>query len=207
MLSSEPGYYGGKKLSVIRAFIAFDLSPEIQKRLDEVSRQLMTVLGASSLRWTPVQNIHLTLKFLGDVSTANLEILKKIMQSEAGRVEAFEISVGQIGAFPSASRPRVLWAGVQAPEQLAALQKSLENEIALVGYPPEERAFSPHLTLARVTRTASPGDLRKVREAIEKSQVGLLGTVRVDAMHLYRSDLNPGGAIYTRLYSAPLKNH
>lgn len=194
-----------KKLSVIRAFFAVDLSPEIQKRLDEVSRQLMAVLGAASLRWVPVKNIHLTLKFLGDVSAANLEILKKILRAEAERVDAFEISVGQVGAFPSASRPRVLWVGVQAPEQLGVLQKCLENEIALVGYPLEERAFSPHLTLARVTRTALPADLRKIRETIEKVQMGFLGINPVDAVHLYQSDLHSDGAVYTRLFSASLR--
>jgi RNA 2',3'-cyclic 3'-phosphodiesterase len=193
-----------KKLSVIRAFIAVDLSPEIQKQLEEVSRQLMAVLGTASLRWTPVKNIHLTLKFLAEVSVVNLEMLKKIMRAEAEHVEAFEVSVGHIGAFPSASRPRVLWAGVQAPDQLGELQKKLESEIAQVGYPPEERAFSPHLTLARVTRTAQPGDLRKIREAIEKAQVGFLGIAPVEAVHLYQSDLRPGGAIYTCLCSAPL---
>ncbi len=164
----------------------------------------MTALGTASLRWVPVKNIHLTLKFLGDVSVANLEILKKILRAEAERVEAFEISVGQIGAFPSASRPRVLWAGVQAPEQLGELQKSLESEIALVGYPPDERAFSPHLTLARVTRTALPGDLRKIKGVIEKAHVGFLGITQIEAVHLYQSDLHSGGAVYTHLYSAPL---
>ncbi len=127
------------------------------------------------------------------------------MRAEAERFEGFEISVGQVGAFPSASRPRVLWVGVQAPEQLGELQKCLETEIVLVGYPPEGRAFSPHLTLARVTRTAQPGDLRKIKEAIEKANVGFLGTTKIEAVYLYQSDLHSGGAVYTRLYAASLR--
>jgi 2'-5' RNA ligase len=191
-------------MTVIRAFIAIDLSTEIYRRLDQVSGELRDQLSGTSIRWVPVKNIHLTLKFLGDVSLTNLEVLKKLLRSEAASHPQFEFSVGKLGAYPTIHRPRVVWVGVEAPPELSALQHRIEIETARVGYAREERAFSPHLTLGRVGRNATSQDLHKIGEVLSSSPVGFLGTVRVAAVHLYRSDLQPGGAIYSALYSAPL---
>lgn len=191
-------------MSVIRAFIAIDLSDEIYRRLDEVTRNLQEHLAGVPIRWVPVRNIHITLKFLGDVSIKNLEVLKKLLETEAPSHQPFEISVGDLGAYPSDRRPRVLWAGVEAPLELSALQRGIELETARLGYPPEDRPFSPHLTLGRIGRNAESHDLRLVGEILKTSKVGFLGATRIQAVHLYRSDLQPGGAIYTRLHSASL---
>ena len=93
-------------MSVIRSFIAIEITPEIQERLQKVVDQLQVELPEGVVRWVPATNMHLTLKFLGDVSLANLDILKEILQSEAGHHKPFEISVGSLGAFPSARRAR-----------------------------------------------------------------------------------------------------
>jgi RNA 2',3'-cyclic 3'-phosphodiesterase len=192
-------------MSVIRAFIAIELSPEIYTRLDEVENQLQQRLNAGVIRWVPAHNIHLTLKFLGDVSLANLEVLKKILESEAGKHTTFEISVGELGAFPSARRPRVIWVGVQAPQDLSALQHGIETEMAGLGYAPEDREFSPHLTLGRVSRNASSQELKKIGDVLATNKVGYLGATRVANVNLFRSDLKPGGAVYSILMVAPLK--
>jgi 2'-5' RNA ligase len=191
-------------MSVIRTFIAIDLSEEIYRRLDEVAHNLQERLSGVPIRWVPVRNIHVTLKFLGDVSNKNLEVLKKLLESEAHGHSPFEISVGDLGAFPSERRPRVLWAGVEAPQELTALQHGIEAETARLGYAPEDRPFSPHLTLGRVGRNANSQDLRRVGEVLKTYKVGFLGATRIGAVHLYRSDLQPGGAVYSQLYSAIL---
>lgn len=191
-------------MNVIRAFIAISLSEEIYNNLDKVLIELKGRLSHAPLRWTPSKNIHLTIKFLGDVSTANLELLTKMLQSEAARHPSFEISVGDLGVFPSMRRPRVVWVGVKAPPELQSLQRGVESEMARLGYAHEERPFSPHLTLGRVSRNANPGDLRQIGEVLESFKVGYLGAACVQAVHLYRSDLQPGGSIYTCLFSAPL---
>ncbi|HSO27070.1 MAG TPA: RNA 2',3'-cyclic phosphodiesterase, partial [Anaerolineales bacterium] len=116
--------------SVIRAFIAIELSPEIRARLEEVIQTLKSRLEPSAVRWTPANNIHLTLKFLGNVSDTNIEVLQKLLGATIGNHDPFEISVGDIGAFPSTRRPRVLWSGVQAPADLAQLQHAIEAETA-----------------------------------------------------------------------------
>src|SRR5690606_37799014 len=131
------------RMSVIRSFIAVDLSPEVCRKLSEVSAQLKQQIPGNVLRWTPVNNVHLTLKFLGDVSTSNLDVLQEVIQREAARRLAFTMNSGSLGAFPSTQRPRVIWIGVQAPDELFALQRGLEDELARLGYAREERDFSP----------------------------------------------------------------
>jgi 2'-5' RNA ligase len=192
-------------MSVIRAFIAIELSAEIQRALEQVSDQLKGQLGKVPVRWVPVKNIHLTLKFLGDVSPANLEVLEGILLAEASRCAPFEVSIDKLGAFPSTRRPRVIWVGVEAPAELAHLQRALDEATARLGYPPEERGFSPHLTLGRISRNAGNEDVRRIGQVLEGATIGKLGAMQVQKVNLYRSDLQPTGAVYTCLYSANFK--
>jgi 2'-5' RNA ligase len=191
-------------MTVIRAFIAIGLPAEIQQKLEEVITDLKGRISDGPVRWVSGGSIHLTLKFLGDVSEANLEMLKKILQTEASVHHAFEISVGGLGAFPTIHRPRVIWVKVEVPQELKSVQRGIEHETTRLGYDREERPFSPHLTLGRVSRNATPRDIQRIGEALEQTTVGVLGTVRVEEVNLYRSDLRPGGAVYTCLFSAPL---
>jgi 2'-5' RNA ligase len=191
-------------MSVIRAFIAINLSPEIYKRLDQVCGDLKERLPGAPVRWVSAHNIHLTIKFLGNVSVSSLEILKRILFAEVGRHTSFEISVGELGAFPSISRPRVVWVGIEAPAELDALQRGVETEMARLGYSREKRAFSPHLTLGRVSRNADSREIHRISDVVGNYKLGFLGATRIQEVHLYRSDLQPGGAVYTRLDSAAL---
>jgi 2'-5' RNA ligase len=191
-------------MSVIRAFIAIDLTPEILNRLDKVAGQLKDRLANVPIRWVLAGNIHLTLKFLGDVSLANLELLKKILQAEAARHHGFEISVGGLGAFPSTRRPRVIWAGVEAPQELSAVHSGIETEMARLGYAREEREFSAHLTLGRVSRNTTSAEVRLIGSVLESAKIGFLGAASVNEVHLYKSDLQPDGVVYTRVFTAPL---
>jgi 2'-5' RNA ligase len=190
-------------MSVIRAFIALDLPVDIHARLDGVMEDLKRRLKDAPVRWVAVRNIHITIAFLGDVSVANLEPIKKILQTEAGRSAPFSLTVGGLGAFPSISRPRVIWVGVQAPLELGALQTRVEAELSRLGYTREEREFSAHLTLGRLARTAESQDARRISETLASVKVGNLGEAHIAALHLYRSDLQPGGSVYTKLFSAP----
>jgi 2'-5' RNA ligase len=190
-------------MSVIRAFIAIALPPDIQACLQQVSAQLKEQLGEKSVRWVPVENIHLTLKFLGDVSVSNLSVLKEIISTETASHKPMEFSVGRLGAFPKARHPRVIWVGIEAPPELFSLQRSIEARTTRVGYPPDEREFSPHLTLGRVARTASPGEVRQIGDVLSASSVGFLGAARAQTIHLFKSDLRPTGAVYSKMFTAP----
>lgn len=193
-------------MSVVRSFIAVKISPDIQRGLGQVSKKLQDQLEGVPVRWIPVENIHLTLKFLGNVSMKNLELLKKVLKAEISNHNHFEISVGELGAFPNISRPRVLWVGVEAPQELASVQRGIETEAVHLGYPGERRSFSPHLTLGRVSRNASSREKNNITEILKSTNIGFLGAMHVDAIHLFQSDLKPGGAVYTCLFSASLSS-
>jgi len=188
----------------IRAFIAVSLSEEIIQGLSRTVADLRARLPNGGVRWVAAQNIHLTLKFLGDTPAAAVDRLAKGLQAAVASQPPFEIHVGGWGAFPSPRRARVVWVGLSAPAGLGALQRSVEAELARQGFPPEERPFSPHLTIGRVGREIHPDDLRRLANVLESVQVGDLGVVCVDTVHLYQSDLRPGGPIYTRLFTARL---
>jgi 2'-5' RNA ligase len=190
--------------AVIRAFIAIDLPDDLQQKIEDITRQLQSQIRSSAVRWVPSRNIHLTLKFLGEVSPTNLELVKKIMRAEAERHHPFEVKVGTLGAFPTVRRPRVIWIGVDAPPDLIALQKGIESETLRLGYTTEDRPFSPHLTLARFSHNGMPDEVRTVGDVLASTKVGSLCSFTANQFHLFSSDLQPGGAVYTRLFSVPL---
>jgi RNA 2',3'-cyclic 3'-phosphodiesterase len=191
-------------MSVIRAFIAIDLSPEIHQRLKEVLDNYREQLIKIPIRWVVVTNIHLTLKFLGDVSLSNLNLLTDMIQAEVSSHHQFEISVGGSGAFPNNRQPRVIWVGVEAPQELVVILNGIETATARLGYAREERAFSPHLTLGRVSRNATSHDVKAISQTLDQTRVGFLGATWVEKIHLYRSDLRPTGAVYTQIFSSAL---
>lgn len=190
----------------IRSFVAIELPAKIQDRLQNVSDDIQEHLNGVPVRWVPVENIHLTLKFLGDVSESNLEMLKDVLKTVVENHQKFEMSVGGLGAFPKVRRPRVIWIGIESPPELAAIQRNIESETARLGYARERRPFSPHLTLGRVSRAANSRHVRRVAEVLKNVKVGFLGVARVEEVHLFRSDLQPGGAVYSIMFSAQLTN-
>ena len=192
-------------MSVIRAFIAVNLSSEILEGIEQVSLDLRSRMKDIPIRWVPVDNIHLTLKFLGNVSTANLEILKDILGKVVSSHSECDISVGGIGAFPKPHNPRVIWVGMEVPQELVTLQHNIEIETARLGYSREHRPFSPHLTFGRVSRNASAQEVHAIAGVLENYKVGFLGATRLKTVYLYRSDLKPDGAVYTPIYTASLE--
>jgi len=189
---------------VIRTFIAVDIPEDVRESLGQISSRLQEQLPETPVRWVNHQKIHLTLKFLGDVSQENLGMVKKILASEVSKHQAMEIGIGRLGAFPKIRHPRVIWVGVEAPSELYDLRRGIEDGVARLGYNYDKYDFTPHLTLGRVSRKASASDVRRVGKVLHDFNVGFIGVARIQAVHLYRSDLQPEGAVYTRLYSASL---
>ena len=191
-------------MNAIRSFIAIELPVSIQNQLDKIIGQLKGPL-TSAVRWVPAHNIHLTLKFLGDVSPGNMDMLMNILRAEVSRQKNFSISIGELGAFPTPHRPRVLWIGVSAPPQLIALARLVEGETQKLGYAAEDRPFSPHLTLGRVSQNASPLQVRQVADALAGMKVGSLGNADVREVVLFKSVLTPKGAEYSALLKVSLQ--
>ncbi len=191
-------------MSLLRAFIAVELPAELQQKIHKATANFRRGIDPL-VRWTAAENMHLTLKFLGDVSQPNVEFLIQMLRSQAELVNPFIIQLTGLGSFPGPKRPRVIYIGIQAPAALGALQREIESASRRLGYEAEERPFSPHLTLGRVRQNISASDQQNIRRAIEGTQVDVLGSASINSVHLYKSELRPSGSVYTRLYSAPLR--
>lgn len=191
-------------MSLLRAFIAVEIPSSLQNTIHESIASLHKSLGDDLIRWVPIQNIHLTLKFLGDVSSSNLDLIKQMLTAEAAQHSCFEMQIETIGSFPNPRRPRVIWVGLHAPAALESLQRGIESASARLGYASDEKSFSPHLTIGRVKQNLSALEIQRVRIALEETRISFLGVVHVDAAHLFKSDLQPSGSVYTKLFSAPI---
>jgi 2'-5' RNA ligase len=189
-------------MTVLRTFIACEIPADLQDTIQKAIEPLRRILGTALVRWVPAHNVHLTLKFLGDVATPSLDMIQRTLAAEASGFEAFEGSVEGFGAFPNVHRPSVLWIGFKAPPALGLLQRELDAATERLGYKGDERGFSPHLTIGRVRATGRASDMQTVRDEVGQLQIGSLGTVHIDAVHLFKSDLQTTGAVYTILYTA-----
>jgi RNA 2',3'-cyclic 3'-phosphodiesterase len=191
-------------MSLLRAFIAVELPLEIRQTVCAATSNLQKGIG-SLVRWVPMENMHLTLKFLGDISPSNMNMLCQMLHAETDLFNCFELRLKGLGSFPSLKRPRVIYIGIQAPAALETLQRGIESASRRIGYQSEERGFSPHLTIGRVRQNVTATEQQTIRHALEETEIDSLGSARVDSVHLYKSDLKPTGSVYTRLFSAPLK--
>jgi 2'-5' RNA ligase len=188
----------------VRAFIAIEIPAEVHQKLNDVEQQIQAQMGEATrraIRWVPAGNIHLTLKFLGDVSPGSLPVLAEQLNNDAACHLGFQVKIGGLGVFPNLRRPRVIWIGCDTPTALIDLQRSVDQSTYQLGYKSEERSFSPHLTLGRVSESARGEDVIHLAQTLGGIHINELGRVEVAQIHLFRSDLRPGGAVYTRLYS------
>jgi 2'-5' RNA ligase len=193
-------------MNTLRAFIAIELPGEILRLMEQVQARLKAAAPPRGVRWVRVEGIHLTLKFLGQVPTSQVDALTRAMSAAAQSVGPFTVTVGGVGCFPSLKLPRVVWIGVSEPTGgLNSLQRAVEAAISPQGYPPEDRSFQPHLTLGRTARDASPDDVKRLGQLVAAANVGTLGQVAVSEIALIKSDLKPAGAEYTALQRARLK--
>jgi len=190
---------------IIRTFIAIDLSDEHRAALDRVQMQFKAERASRYVRWVAPSSIHLTLKFLGDVETAQMPALFQAVTDACVGIAPFTLQVSGAGAFPNTRRPNVVWVGVQGEvERATVLAKKIKEACAALGFPREDRAFSPHLTLGRVKRETSSNDRRLVGEMIEQANVGDLGEIHVAQVNVIKSELRMTGSIYTRLHEVRL---
>jgi 2'-5' RNA ligase len=192
-------------LNTLRAFIAVDLPPDVRTQLDAMTGRLRRLPGQECMRFVAASGIHLTLKFLGEISPDLAAGVHNVLDDAASSVPGFTIRLRGVGSFPSSRQPRVLWVGLDDPRgMLKTLQRAVEEGCAHLKLPAEDRPFSPHLTLGRVRREAGAGAGAFVRSVLESERTLDFGEMPVDAVHLFRSDLRPSGAVYSRLHSAAL---
>jgi 2'-5' RNA ligase len=182
----------------MRTFVALVPSDAELARLADAAAGLRN--AGFPIRWVPPENVHLTLKFLGEVPEERVQEVCAAVDGAAAGVAPFEMTVGRFGAFPSLGRPQVVWVGVELESTLQSLQGSLEEALAGLGFPREERPFRPHLTLGRARKRVSPNEFRGLDDLVQRLEYGDAFQIRsVDVM---RSRLMPTGAIYDIVHSA-----
>jgi 2'-5' RNA ligase len=178
----------------IRSFIAFDIeSHEVLRKLAEAQSLLMRT--GADLKPVEPQNIHVTVRFLGNISS---ETVEKIFE-EMKKVQfvAFDIRIHGVGAFPNVKYPRVVWAGIkEGTDQLRSIFSQLEPSLHGLGFAPDPKGFSPHLTIARVRSGRSKAELA---QCITQNVSFEFGTIRGRCLKLKRSDLTPKGPVYSTL--------
>jgi 2'-5' RNA ligase len=183
----------------VRLFIAINLPATEKQRLSDILAPLRAY--DAPVRWVDPDSLHVTLKFLGEVADNDVPSVEAAMLQAADRSQRFKMRLGGFGAFPSMSGARVFWLGVDASPLLFELQANVEESCAPLGFLPEKRAFSPHLTLGRVRKNSHVGRGDADRFAAEAVYNAV---VAVDSLELMRSHLSPRGARYEVLESARL---
>jgi 2'-5' RNA ligase len=188
---------GRAAIAGIRAFVAVLLPDALREQLGREIGRLRDV--APDVAWVADPNLHVTLKFLGQIDEARVPAIADAIRAATSRAPAFEVGVRGLGAFPSPSRPRVVWAGLEEAGALDALAGEVDRALAALGMPRESRPFAAHVTLGRVRE---PRRYPGLAEALARPAD--FGRLPVTRLSLMRSDLHPGGARYTEVTSVVL---
>lgn len=186
----------------MRLFIAIDLSEQQVKKIRTLQERLKSYLDG--VKWVAPRNLHLTLKFLGEVDPDKINQLRTIMDKTAGKIEPFNIRFAGCGVFPSPAKARVLWIGVREGfQELQGVASSLEKGLVNFGSAPDKKDYKPHLTLGRLRY---PLQENKIRKFLDEEKSFTTEGVRIREMILYESRLLEQGALYSRIYKASFDN-
>lgn len=186
----------------MRTFIALEISEEIREVLAQIESHLK--YAGADVKWVTPGNIHLTLKFLGEVDEGRIEKIKAILDKIGKQTKPFEITIKDIGAFPKIDLPRVIWVGLdKGAAESAELAKRIEDELSKLGFDKEDRPFTAHLTIGRVR---SPKNKLALKERMQSLSFELKARSSkiVSSVTLFQSALTPSGSIYTKLHEAAL---
>ena len=189
----------------MRLFVAIEISEAVRRRAGEIVESARISLeSALPIRWTPRENLHITLWFIGGVPAERAVAILAAIDPPVD-VPPFDLHLGGLGAFPRTGAPRVVWLGVrQGGESLAAVHRELATRLRPLGMEPEPRPFSAHLTLGRVKSACTAAQGRGLRVAWQALAADA-GTCRVEALTVFESRLSPRGAAYHPLLRVPLK--
>lgn len=196
---------GNPTMEQIRTFVAIELDDALKAALRQAQKQLERSRVAHIGRWVSPDSIHLTLKFLGNVPVNRVDELRQAIHRACESFAPFHISLTSLRCFPNVRRLRVIWVGVGGDlETLMRLQRLVESELNRIGFKPERRGFTPHLTLARIRNRARRHEREEMGKLISTEQVDATASMTVREVSLIRSDLKPSGAVYTRLAAISL---
>ena len=183
---------------LIRSFVALELSAEVRTNLTKLLKALQRM--PAPIKWVEPENLHLTLKFLGEVAEGQIATITATLSAIAQATLPFTFAVKGGGGFPDLRRPRILWVGVEAPQELLTLQRQIEQGMERLGFAHEGRPYHPHITIGRVK--AMQG-IAPVLATLRGHADVSFGVVTVRHLTLFRSDLSREGPTYTPLAQLP----
>jgi RNA 2',3'-cyclic 3'-phosphodiesterase len=199
----DPGAPEGKetaKQRPLRAFVAVPISDAVAVFLRQLQAQIQ--LPAANIRWVTAENIHLTLKFLGDIDPSRVPEVAARMDAAAGIFRPFSIVAKGVGVFPNLRHARVIWVGLEGCiDRLKAIQAALESGLESIGFKREAREFSGHLTIGRIRRRTGA---RMIGASLDSAKAAVSDSFRVDRLMLFKSILKPNGPEYTLLHTSHL---
>jgi len=189
----------------VRSFIAIELPDGVKRGLRELQAQLKESSQAP-IKWVDPANIHLTLKFLGNVAADRLNEITAAMTQAVQGTPSFSLKLQDLGVFPNPRRVQIVWVGVGGEvEKLARLQQRVESGLEKLGFPPEGRRFTPHLTLARLRDRATPEERQRLGQLIAETEFDAAPSFIADSVKLMKSQLTREGPIYSQISSVALK--
>ena len=182
----------------IRSFIAIELPDELKLELARLEARLKSD-KQPWVKWVSPEGIHITLKFLGNIAAETTGEITKAMEEAVQGISPFHLEVKGLGVFPNLRRVQVAWVGIIGEvDKLSQLQKRIETSLIPLGFAPESRVFTPHLTLARLRDQASLDERQRFGQLIANTKFETASAIEVDAVSLMRSQLTREGAIYSR---------
>jgi len=189
----------------IRSFIAIELPREVKLALARLQNRLKSGSRAP-IKWVDPDIIHLTLKFLGNISPDIIGRITAALEEACHGVIPLHLEITEPGVFPNTRRVQVVWVGLTGEvERLGQLQKCIDSRLEPLGFKAETRPFAPHLTLARVREQATPDERQNLGQLVTGATLEGGGSLNVEAVHLMRSQLTSKGPVYTRIGSVTLK--
>lgn len=187
----------------MRAFIAVDIDEVVRKEIDGIMTRLKKGAQFTSANpaWVSADNIHITLKFLGEISDDMIPKIEKVLKKTAAETKPFDLEIRKIGVFPDMHRPKVVWIGIDHGKKLLFnLQENLEKKMVLNEFESEDRPFSPHITIARLKSLKGTAQFMDVVHSHVSCSAG---TCLIKELILFKSVLKPGGPEYTPLIKVP----
>jgi len=189
----------------IRSFIAIELPDGLKLELAQLEARLKSD-RQPWVKWVSPEGIHITLKFLGNIAAETTGEITKAMEEAVQGISPFHLEVKGLGVFPNLRRVQVAWVGIIGEvDKLNQLQKRIETNLIPLGFAPESRVFTPHLTLARLRDQASLDERQRFGQLIASTEFETASAIEVDAVSLMRSQLTREGAIYSQISSVKLK--
>ena len=194
---------GKRDSEKLRVFVAIELPGEVKTEFADLVSEI-DALGVRGVRTVRHNGIHLTLKFLGDVSVELIPKIQSAMDDAASQTAPFDLSLGDAGVFPNPGAARVLWVGVKGDfERLNRLRQDVERNLLDIGFRRERRRFNPHITAGRIRDNVSRPDRKRVTDTLFSHEYAR-PPIRVESVSLIQSVLRPDGAIYEPIYTVRL---